>query len=268
VSEQQRASGARFAQLRARQRRLLGTPLPAMAAVGRIVAAAHPIAALGRTRLDERPMAFPPTMVHDSPPASKVTLFRAKTTVSETRHEPGSDPAYWSQQMALLGRERDTASFMRIYDHFAPKLHRYLLSVGEGNAQAEELVQEAMLRVWRHCQAFDARQASLSTWIFQIVRNLRVDRIRRRAQASVAPIDPALLHTELSQEPEAYVDNALLAQAIDRLAPTEARLVRMSYLESKSHHEISQELEMPLGTVKSTLRRSFQKLSAALRGSA
>lgn len=215
-------------------------------------------------------MAFPPTMVHDSPPASKVTPFRAKPPVSETRHEQGSDPAYWSQQMALLGRERDTASFMRIYDHFAPKLHRYLLAVGEGNAQAEELVQEAMLRVWRHCQAFDARQASLSTWIFQIARNLRVDRIRRRAQAQAgaAPIDPVLLHTDLSQEPEAYVDSALLAKAIDRLAPTEARLVRMSYLECKSHHEISQELEMPLGTVKSTLRRSFQKLSAALRGSA
>ncbi len=210
-------------------------------------------------------------MVHDSRPPNKVTPFRAKPAVSETQREQGSDPAYWARQMAMLGRARDVDSFMRIYDHFAPKLHRYLLSVGEGNAQAEELVQEAMLRVWRHCQAFDARQASLSTWIFQIARNLRVDRIRRRvqAQANAAPAaDNVVAHTDISQEPEAYVDTVLLAKAIERLSPVEARLVRMSYLESKSHHEIARELDMPLGTVKSTLRRSFQKLSAALRGAA
>lgn len=206
-------------------------------------------------------------MVHDSLPPNKVTPFRARLPVLDSRHEEPGDPAFWARQMATLCREQDVESFMRIYDHFAPKLHRYLLSTGEGDAQAQELVQESMLRVWRRCDSFNARQGALSTWIFQIARNLRVDRQRRRGlQWASAQLEPAIEHADPAQGPEAYVDGTLLAKAIDRLAPNEARLTRMSYLESKSHHEISRELGLPLGTVKSTLRRSFQKLSAALRG--
>ena len=64
--------------------------------------------------------------------------------------------------------------------------------------------------------------------------------------------------------PDARADHATLARAIDMLPAEAARMIRMSYLESRSHSEIAAELRLPLGTVKSTLRRAFEKLKTAL----
>ncbi|MFC5577279.1 sigma-70 family RNA polymerase sigma factor [Lysobacter niabensis] len=157
---------------------------------------------------------------------------------------------------------------MRIYDHFAPRVHRYFLGLNVTTAQAEELVQEAMLRVWRHATRFNAEQAALPTWLFRIARNLYVDTVRHQAHRVAFEERLALEQQEAPAEsdngPEAYSDYAELARAIDSLTAEQARLIRMSYLESKSHSEIAAELGLPLGTVKSALRRSFEKLKSAL----
>lgn len=158
---------------------------------------------------------------------------------------------------------------MRIYDHYAPRVHRYFLGLNVTRAQSEELVQEAMLRVWRHAAQFDAERAALSTWLFRIARNLYVDHLRQQSHG-LADHDSMLqleLLVDTAAGPDACTDYAGLARAIDELPADQARLIRMSYLESKSHSEIACELGLPLGTVKSTLRRSFEKLRIAMRGS-
>jgi RNA polymerase sigma-70 factor (ECF subfamily) len=66
--------------------------------------------------------------------------------------------------------------------------------------------------------------------------------------------------------PESFMDQDTLKKAIDRLPVIQAKLIRMSYLEAKSHGEISRELDMPLGSVKSSLRRAFAKLRVGMRG--
>ncbi len=158
---------------------------------------------------------------------------------------------------------------MQIYDHFAPRVLRYLLGRGIARAQAEELVQEALLRVWHRARLFDAQRASLSTWLFRIARNLHIDSMR--SQKHWQPVEDELERLELedfsaeASGPDSFVDHAGLKRAIDELPAKQARVIRMSYLESKSHAEIAEELGMPLGTVKSNVRRSFEKLKVALR---
>jgi len=117
---------------------------------------------------------------------------------------------------------------------------------------------------------FDPARASLATWLYRVARNLYIDHVRREPHWS--PIQEGLDQLDqlesgrLDSQPESSFDQDLLKQAIDQLPPVQAKLVRMCYLESKSHSEIARELDMPLGSVKSSLRRSFAKLQGSMRG--
>ncbi|NYZ61419.1 sigma-70 family RNA polymerase sigma factor [Luteimonas deserti] len=180
--------------------------------------------------------------------------------------EPQRDLKYWSEQMAHVAAREDQESFLRIYDHFAPRLHRYLLGLGAPSSKAEDLVQDAMLRAWRGAKQFDASRASLATWLFRITRNLYIDSVRRKATVAYGDGLPEEFESGLEMDapdasaPESYADQVRLGRAIEALPATQARLVRMSFLEARSHSEIASELGMPLGSVKSTLRRAFARL--------
>lgn len=207
--------------------------------------------------------------------ASKVTPLHGASRMSKALAQPAPDALYWSGQMSRVAAHADVDCFMRIYDHFAPRLNRYLLGLGLGAAQAEDLVQESMLRLWRRARSFDADRASLGTWLFRIARNLHIDGLRKASSSSAWPDEDVELLGEPEDDgeigasaPEAFTDHVGLGRAIDALPAGQARLIRMSYLESKSHSEISSELGMPLGSVKSTLRRAFAKLRRGLGGEA
>lgn len=200
---------------------------------------------------------------------AEVTPFRAKQHVASSLNNAAPDAQYWSTQMVAVSAQRDRGSFMHIYDHFAPRLQRYLCSLGVPESIADELVQEALLTLWRKAGLFDPARASLSTWLYRVARNLYIDHVRKEPhwlpiQEGLDRLDHAEADRRVSQ-PESFIDQDLLKQAIDRLPAVQAKLVRMSYLESKSHSEIARELDMPLGSVKSSLRRSFAKLQASMR---
>ena len=208
-------------------------------------------------------------MMGSNQSVAEVAPFRAKRVVSSSVNNAAPDAQYWSTQMVAVSVQRDRASFMRIYDYFAPRLQRYLRSLGVAESIADELVQEALLTLWRKAAMFDPTRASLSTWLYRVARNLYIDHVRKEphwlpVQEGLDRLDH-LESTRLDSQPESSFDQDLLKQAIDRLPPVQAKLVRMCYLESKSHSEIARELDMPLGTVKSSLRRSFAKLQGSMR---
>lgn len=208
-------------------------------------------------------------MMSSNQAVAEVTPLRAKRSVSLSVSNAAPDALYWSTQMAAVSSQRDRASFMRIYDYFAPRLQRYLRNLGVSESVADELVQEALLTLWRKAGLFDPARASLSTWLYRVARNLFIDHVRR--EPHWLPVQDGLDrldHVESERrdtQPESFIDQELLQRAVDRLPPVQAKLVRMCYLESKSHSEISAELVMPLGTVKSSLRRAFAKLQVSMK---
>jgi RNA polymerase sigma factor (sigma-70 family) len=108
----------------------------------------------------------------------------------------------------------------------------------------------------------------LSTWIFRIARNLHIDRKRREPQW-VALEDEAdhsgELEDTISSSPERLAEQAQLESRLDQLSTVQGRVIRMSYFEAKTHSEIAHELGMPLGTVKSHLRRAFLQLQRGIQ---
>jgi len=143
------------------------------------------------------------------------------------------------------------------------------IELGVPDAVAEELAQESLLRLWLRAADFDPAQGALSTWLYRIARNLHIDRIRRERawmQVQAAVEDAATLDVIERSSAEQFADQARLRQRINELPAVQARLVRMSYFEAKSHSEIAEAIGMPLGTVKSHLRRAFLQLQAKVGG--
>lgn len=203
------------------------------------------------------------------PTATEVTPLESRRFVATSRTAAVNDAGYWSAQMTAVSVHRDRASFMRIYDHFSPRLHRYLLGLGVADNVAGELVQESLLRLWRKAELFNPARANLNTWLFRIGRNLYIDHVRREPQWLDIQHGIDVLDQQESgrtdTRPDALADHDTLRKAIDQLPPMQAKLVRMCYLEAKSHREISAELMLPLGSVKSSLRRAFGKLQVRIR---
>jgi RNA polymerase sigma-70 factor (ECF subfamily) len=117
---------------------------------------------------------------------------------------------------------------------------------------------------------YDPQQGAVSTWLFRIGRNLHIDRIRRepgwvQMLEEAAPASDEELARPFTSA-EDYAEHVHLQRRIEDLPAVQARLMRMSYFEAKSHQEIADELQMPLGTVKSHLRRAFLRLQGQVRG--
>lgn len=179
------------------------------------------------------------------------------------------DSFAWAILAEAVAGRADRVAFMRIYDHFAPRLHRYLLGLGATQARAEELVQDTLLTLWRKAAQFDPMRASLDAWLFRIARNLFIDQVRREShwrpmQDGLEQIDAACVDAPAPVAPDGFVDQRALALAIDSLPTLHARLVRMSYLEARSHREIAAATGMPIGSVKSALHRAMGRLRIAM----
>jgi RNA polymerase sigma factor (sigma-70 family) len=171
--------------------------------------------------------------------------------------------------VAAVAERQDRAAFARLFGHFAPRLKAYIRRLGTEDARAEELAQEVMLIVWRRAALYDPAQASVSTWIFTIARNRRIDDLRRERRPEIDPEDPALLR---DPAPDAYVVTERgemgrrLSAAVALLPEEQAVVLRKNFFEDKAHGEIASELALPLGTVKSRLRLALGKLRQAMRG--
>ncbi len=175
-----------------------------------------------------------------------------------------------------VARDGDRDAFAALFAHFAPRIKAYLMRLGADAALAEELAQEAMIMVWRRAGTFDPRRSAVSTWVFTIARNKRIDALRRERPDvignllcdEVDPEDPVLQPEPGEAADETVLrgqETELLKTALRRLPQEQAELVRMAYFEDKAHGAIAEETGLPLGTVKSRLRLALGHLRQALR---
>jgi RNA polymerase sigma-70 factor (ECF subfamily) len=178
---------------------------------------------------------------------------------------PGPAPgeAEWRACVAAVAAERDRAAFARLFGHFAPRLKAFMMRGGADADLAEELAQEAMIAVWRRADSFDPAKAAVSTWVFTIARNKRIDRLRRERMPDFSEDEYAASLPEPRRGDDEAVrrETALrLARSIATLPAEQAEIVRLAFYEDKAHAEIAEQLALPLGTVKSRIRLALQRL--------
>ena len=97
----------------------------------------------------------------------------------------GLDSSQCSDLIEAIARHRDKASFRQLFDHFAPRLKSYAIRTGCKDHEAEDLAQDTLISVWRNAASFNRTKANGLTWLFTIIRNKRIDMVRRTRHAHV-----------------------------------------------------------------------------------
>jgi RNA polymerase sigma-70 factor (ECF subfamily) len=197
-------------------------------------------------------------------PFERRTLTRPP---SETADQEADQGAEFAALVERIASHADRAAFTRLFAYYAPRVKGYLMRLGLGGAESEEVCQEVMVAVWRKAASFDRRQASVATWIFRIARNRRIDAFRRAQRHTLDAHDPAF-QPEAEAAPdsaaEAIQREAQLRAAMAELPPEQRDLVRVAFYEDLSHSQVAERTGLPLGTVKSRLRLAFAKLRLRL----
>ena len=163
----------------------------------------------------------------------------------------------------LIGKNQDKLAFNSIFKYFAPRLKSFLVKAGSTDTQAEEVIQEVMIAVWTKSSTYDSNKSSVSTWIYTIARNKRIDKIRKEKRHYLSESDEGLeIPVDSTQEKEiftAQVSNSL-KKYMSNLPEEQSKLLKLSYFYNKTHADISAELKIPLGTVKSRIRLALTKM--------
>jgi RNA polymerase sigma-70 factor (ECF subfamily) len=165
-----------------------------------------------------------------------------------------------------LGDERAGLLFVRRYQH---RLFGLAIRIVGDPRLAEEVAQEAFIRIFRHAEAFDARRASVTAWAFTITRNLAIDVVRGRRDISTDPQDLAFVSLLSDQRPpdEAAVGTDVLGRvrlALAELPLEQRRAVLLAAVHGRSASEIATSESIPLGTAKGRIRLGMAKLREAL----
>ena len=214
--------------------------------------------------------AFQSAMALDAPAVYPAFFQPRSVRVTQDRTNSLSDilPAQRHRElMAAVAKRHDRDAFIELFEFFAPRLKAYVMRSGADPASAEELAQEAMVSVWRKAATFDPAKAAVSTWIFAIARNRRIDQVRRENRPTVDEHD---LTGEVRWQEDAFGDiqaaeeQEILARAIASLPAEQAEVIRKAFYEDKSHSAVAEELGLPLGTVKSRIRLALAQLKRSV----
>ena len=165
--------------------------------------------------------------------------------------------------IAKVAADRDRVAFEALFLHFGPRIKALMMRSGADQALAEDLVQDVMMAVWRKVNLYAPERGSVSTWVFTIARNARIDRLRRSASRPYEDID----ELEIPAGDEGADSDVLarqraerIAEALSELPDEQRRIIELAYVHDKPQSRIAEDLELPLGTVKSRMRLAYGKL--------
>jgi RNA polymerase sigma-70 factor (ECF subfamily) len=185
-----------------------------------------------------------------------VELAQAKTPQDTLRE--------WLKSVAV---DRDETAFKMLFDHYVPLLRSYSLAREPGSALlADELAQEVMIKVWNKAASYNADKANTNTWIFTLARNSRIDYLRRNGRFATNIDSTDLFDNIVDTSPSPFqaaqtqTVQKNIRQGLDQLPNEQAEILRKVYLQGRSHQQASDELNLPLGTVKSRVRLALKKM--------
>jgi RNA polymerase sigma-70 factor (ECF subfamily) len=170
-----------------------------------------------------------------------------------------------------LGRipDGDRTALQTVYRLTSAKLFGICLRILGEHGEAEDVLQEVYVTVWRKAADFDARRASPMTWLIAIARNRAIDRLRAsRTSRNMEAIDAATEVADSAARADATLESvqehARLHGCLDALASNERAALRGAFFDGNTYEDLATRMRVPLGTMKSWIRRAIFKLKACL----
>ena len=202
-------------------------------------------------------------------PGSLIFRFDRGWGMDRAMERPVTELRSSDELAALIGAVAagDRAAFRAVYERTSAKLYGICLRLLGSEAEAEDVLQEAYVTVWRNARRFDSAKASAITWLVVIARNKAIDRLRRRRpvadglEAAAEVPDEGPLATAVIEQKD---DARRLAHCLDELDERARAMIRAAFLDGASYPELAEREGVPLGTMKSWIRRGLTRLKGCL----
>ena len=175
--------------------------------------------------------------------------------------------AQWVAQVALGDRQ----AFRRLYDATSPKLFAIAMRILREESRAEDVLQDSFVNVWNGAASYNASLSAPMTWMVTIVRNRALDYVRRVDQKTIA-LDEDLEAVLESDDPTPAdlasrgQDATALDRCLQRLDAGPRQAIAFAYFQGLTHSELATTLRIPIGTVKTWIRRGLEKMRRCLDG--
>lgn len=166
-------------------------------------------------------------------------------------------------QIVALLIAGDTRAIDQIYHQYGSNLLGIIFRIVGDQEIAEDVLQDAFVKVWKNAASYDTSKGRLFTWLLNICRNTAIDRIRsaefKFKQKIQNPSNPVSIESE-KQTYSFNPDNIGVREWVDKLRPEHAEVIEMVYLTGYTHEEAAEKLGLPLGTLKTRLRSAIKTL--------
>lgn len=165
--------------------------------------------------------------------------------------------------MIYLLKIKDTNGLEYLYDHYSRSIYNVIFQIVQHDETAEDLLQETFLKIWNSFGMFDQTKGRLFTWFVNIARNLAIDKTRSRDFRNTSKNQELENHVPVIDEFRNIAlnpDTLGVKELVLKLKPEQKQIVELVYFGGYTHAEVSEHLEIPLGTVKTRLRSAIIEL--------
>jgi RNA polymerase sigma factor (sigma-70 family) len=174
---------------------------------------------------------------------------------------------YSEQELVALLQQRDNRAYSYLYDNYSAALNGIIRPIVNDDEQANDVLQEVLINIWRKIEFYDASKGRLFTWLLNIARNAAIDKVRSKGfknnRQTMGIPDNAEINLGASVLQPA-VDFIGFKKILGKLKDEYRTLIDLSYFQGFTHEEISKALNIPLGTVKTRIRSALTLLKTMI----
>lgn len=166
-------------------------------------------------------------------------------------------------ELVIMLRQQDRQGFEYLYDRYSAALYGVVLRIVRTEAIAEDVVQEAFVKIWKNFAAYEKKKGTLFTWMLNVARNAAIDKIRSqdyRQQAQIQDVEQNVSTIERQTSVEMEVNHIGFDKFVAQLKPEHQTLVDYLYFKGYTQSEVAEELDIPLGTVKTRIKTAINHL--------
>ena len=171
------------------------------------------------------------------------------------------------QKIIALLKAKDHSIMSEVYDRYAPALYGVACQIVQSKTIAEDVLQDAFIKIWNNAEKYDAGKGSLFTWMLNITRNTAIDRTRSshfRQNGKIQPLDQFVNTSDNNLSHEIDVEIIGVRKKIEILELKYRTIIDLIYFNGYTQREVAEYLELPIGTVKSRVRIALRELRTAL----
>ncbi len=175
---------------------------------------------------------------------------------------------YSEEDLVLLLQSKDQQAFSYLYDNYAAALNGIIYRMVENRELAEDILQEAFVKIWNNFSSYDTGKGRLFTWMLNITRNLTIDTLRSKGhkkQGKISGDENSVSNLTDDNRMAERFDAMGLRKQLVNLKPEYRSIVDLAYFNGYTQDEIAKEMGIPLGTVKTRMRSAIIELRKMLQ---